>query len=121
MPQSLTISSDLLADNKVKNCVGQDIGRIEELILQPETGAVSHAVISYGGFLGASDRLFVVPWSALELDRYSRTFHLNVDRQTLRSAPKFTRGQADHLAEDYLSHVDAHYSGCANSLACTAA
>lgn len=109
MPDSLRMPSDLLADNKVKNAAGQDIGRVEELVTNPSTGKVSHAVVSFGGFLGATDRLFAVPWHALDLDHTTRTFYLRADRRTLRTAPKFTRGERHHLRRDYLMDVDAHY------------
>jgi sporulation protein YlmC with PRC-barrel domain len=113
-----TISCDLLADNKVKDSAGHDIGRVEEIVMHPHTGAITHVVISFGGFLGASDRLFVAPWSALELDQRTRTFHLRVDRRTLRTAPKFSRHHRDALHDTYLSAVDAHYG---QPLASTAA
>jgi len=109
MPELTTLPRDLLADNKVKNCAGQDIGRVEQFLFDPITGQISHAVVAFGGFLGATDRLFAVPWHALELDCATRTFHLLADRHTLRTAPKFTRGDEDHLRIDYLEQVDAHF------------
>jgi hypothetical protein len=109
MHATSSISDDLLMDNKVKNREGLDIGRVEELVAHPESGR-DYAVVAFGGFLGSSDRLFVVPWDTLELDSRTRTFRLRVDRQILRTAPKFSRGQRYHLSPDYLRHVDAHFS-----------
>ena len=118
MHQVTSIPCDLLADNKVKDCIGRDLGRVEEVLINPRNGSISHAIVAFGGFLGASDRLFVVPWEAMDLNPRTRTFQLRVDRETLRTAPKFMRDEPRPITDDYLSGLDAHY---AQPAACTAA
>ena len=54
-----------LADHKAR---GENLGKIEELMLDLETGRVAYAVLSFGGFLGMGEKLFAVPFEALKLD-----------------------------------------------------
>ena len=53
----------------VRNPAGEDLGKIEELMIDLPTGRLAYAVISFGGFLGIGDKLFAVPWQALALER----------------------------------------------------
>jgi hypothetical protein len=97
------------ADNKVKNLTGQDLGRVEEVLVDRITGAPTCAVIAFGGFLGTSDRLFAVPWSALLPDSATHTYYLRADRHTLRTAPKFSRRQRPHLTAEDLEQAAGHF------------
>ena len=60
-----TLGASTLRHDKVVNLAGQDIGRIEELMIDVTTGRVAYAVLSFGGFLGIGSKLFALPWSAL--------------------------------------------------------
>src|ERR1044071_4347585 len=47
-----TLGATTLIHDKVVNLAGQDIGRIEELMIDVTTGRVAYAVMSFGGFMG---------------------------------------------------------------------
>ena len=64
-PQVLSAST-ILGD-KVINTAGEQLGNIKELMIEPEDGYIVYAVLSFGGFLGLGDKLFAIPWEALEL------------------------------------------------------
>ena len=49
-----------LIHDKVVNLAGQDIGRIEELMVDVTTGRVAYAVLSFGGFLGIGNKPFPI-------------------------------------------------------------
>ena len=46
-------------------------------------------MLAFGGFLGMGEKLFAVPWQALQLDTVNKRFVLNVDKDRLQSAPGF--------------------------------
>ena len=48
--------------SRIKNLQNQDIGTIDDLIFNPDTGRVRFAVLGVGGFLGAGETKIVVPW-----------------------------------------------------------
>ena len=57
------------------------------------SGRVACAVMSFGSFLGMGDKLFAVPWSALQLDEDEKCFVLDIDRSVLERAPGFNKNR----------------------------
>jgi sporulation protein YlmC with PRC-barrel domain len=53
-------ASSLIHD-RVVNLAGQNIGQIEELMIDVLTGRVAYDVLSFGGFLGIGNKLFALP------------------------------------------------------------
>lgn len=76
---------------RVKNPNGDSLGDIKELVLDPESGQVVYAVVSFGGVLGMGDKLFAVPWKALHWTRDKEYYVLDVDKDTLKKAPGFDK------------------------------
>ncbi len=83
-------ASSLIGD-EVVNQMEEDLGDIEEIMLDMKTGNVAYAVLSFGGFMGMGDKLFAVPWNALKLDTVNKRFVFNVDKARLESAPGFDK------------------------------
>lgn len=75
----------------VKNANGDNLGNVKELVLDPETGQVVYAVVSFGGVLGVGDKLFAVPWKALHWTQDKEYYVLNEDKATLAKAPGFDK------------------------------
>jgi len=67
-PVRNTLSASTLIGNEVRNREGEDLGRIEDFMMDRETGRVAYAVLSFGGFLGVGNKLFAVPWDAFTID-----------------------------------------------------
>lgn len=74
----------------VKDLVGRDAGRIEDLLVEHD-GDVAYAIVSFGGLLGVGDRLFAVPWTAVIVDRENRIVHIDVKKESLERSPSFSR------------------------------
>ncbi len=85
------MGANTLIGNDVFNQQDEDIGDIKEIMLDVRTGRVSYAVLSFGGFLGMGEKLFAVPWQALQLDTVNKRFVLNVAKERLTSAPGFDK------------------------------
>jgi sporulation protein YlmC with PRC-barrel domain len=85
------LSASTLAGDSVRNVAGENLGKIDEIMIDIPTGRVAYAVLSFGGFLGMGDKLFAVPWSALKVDEDEKSFILNVDKRTLEQAPGFSK------------------------------
>jgi sporulation protein YlmC with PRC-barrel domain len=83
------IALEPVIGNKVQSLSGDDLGNIEEIMLDYSTGTIAYAVLSFGGFLGMGDKLFAVPWSALTLIEGEDYFLLGVDKEVLENAPGF--------------------------------
>src|ERR1043166_499438 len=85
------LSASTLAGDSVRNAAGEDLGKIDEIMIDIPSGRVAYAVLSFGGFLGMGDKLFAVPWSALKVDEDEKCFILNVDKGTIENAPGFDK------------------------------
>jgi len=100
MAQTPTVlAADTLTGDKVVNRQKEDLGKIEHLMIDLETGRIAYAVLSFGGFLGMGDKLFAIPWSALALDTVEKRFILNVEKELLKHAPGFDKDHWPNMAD----------------------
>jgi sporulation protein YlmC with PRC-barrel domain len=86
-----TLSASTLIGNDVRNREGEDLGKIQDFVLDLETGRTAYVVLSFGGMLGVGNKLFAVPWSAFTLDSPNHAFLLDVSKERLREAPGFDK------------------------------
>lgn len=55
------LSASTIEGTPVQNQAGEDLGEINELMIDLEKGRIAYAVLSFGGFLGLGDKLFALP------------------------------------------------------------
>ena len=109
-PTRRVLSAGTLAGDHVRNRAGDDLGTVEEIMIDLESGQIAYVVLSFGGFLGIGDKLFAVPWESLELNAADHEFILDVDKQTLENAPGFDKDNWPDMADPkWGSEVHAHY------------
>lgn len=66
--QQTLVSSTTVVGVAVKNTQGETIGNIQELMIDPETGKVTYAMITYNGQWGmGKQKSFAVPWETLKI------------------------------------------------------
>lgn len=97
------LAASTITGDHVRNTAGEDLGRIEEVMLDILTGRIAYAVLSFGGFLGIGDKLFAVPWKALQIDTAEHEFILDIPRQTLETAPGFDKKNWPDMADPEFS------------------
>lgn len=93
------LSASTLTGDDVRNLEGEDLGKIEELMLDVPSGSIAYAVLSFGGFLGIGDKLFAVPWQALQLNEDEKCFILNVSKDRLKDAPGFDKSNWPNMSD----------------------
>jgi sporulation protein YlmC with PRC-barrel domain len=104
------LSASTLTGDRVRNRDGEDLGKIEELMIDVINGRIAYAVLSFGGFLGLGDKLFAIPWDAMELRGDEHKFVLNVDKEVLRNAPGFDKDNWPDMADpDWGLNIYRHY------------
>lgn len=97
--RSNVLSATTLIGDRVMNRAGEDLGKIEELMIDLERGRVAYAVLSFGGFLGMGDKLFAIPFQALRLDKDQNSFMLDIDKEKLKNAPGFDKNNWPSTAD----------------------
>ena len=65
MSKPIVLSLSTLTGHKVKNAAGEDLGKIEDLVLDETSGRILYGILSSGGFLGMGNRLVAIPWNRL--------------------------------------------------------
>jgi sporulation protein YlmC with PRC-barrel domain len=105
-----TLSAGTLKGDRVVNGAGEDLGKIDDFMIDLRHGRIAYAVLSFGGFLGMGDKLFAVPWSALRLDQEHRYFVLDVPKERLEKAPGFDKNAwPDMDNADWRSQIHGYY------------
>ncbi len=110
-PGPEVMGAQTLIGNDVYNHKGEDIGEIKEIMLDMQSGKISYAVLSFGGFLGLGEKLFAAPWTALTLDTINKRFVLNVEKERLVEAQGFNKEQWPDVADQSWSKKIHTYSG----------
>lgn len=77
----------------VVNPKSDNLGDVKEVVIDPRTGKIAYAVVSFGGFLGMGEKLFAIPFNAFEYDFSKSNYVLDVSKERLQAAPGF---DADH-------------------------
>lgn len=109
------LSADSIMADPVKNSEGKDLGNIHELMLNPDSGKVDYAVLSFGGFMGLGDKYFAVPWEAIEVDRSNKTLRLDVPKDRLEHMEGFDKDNwPDFANPEFEKSMHKHFDGIGN-------
>ena len=83
------MSASTVTGDMVRNMKGEDLGRIEDVMIDLGSGQVAYAVLVAGEFFGLGGHYIAVPWKALAVDLEQREFILDMDKARLEQAPAF--------------------------------
>lgn len=88
-----------------------NIGSVEELVLDKINGQVRYAVLSFGGFLGMGDKLYAMPWKSLNYCPEDDSFEVSLDKAMLEKAHGFDKDSWPDFADSsYTSTIDDFYA-----------
>ena len=113
-PRALQKSEVLFANRvigvQVKNLAGEELGKIEELIIDPKAGLIAYAILSLSGFLELGNKLFAIPWCALRLLSDDTAFILNVEKEVFKNASGFNRDNWPDMSDRrWGANIYKHY------------
>lgn len=90
--QSATRSQDVryrrvshLTGMSVKNTQGEDIGNLEDFVIDTREGRLAYTIVSFGGFWGIGESFAAVPFSAVQLQPRRNLARLDASRETLEA------------------------------------
>jgi sporulation protein YlmC with PRC-barrel domain len=89
----------------VRNGQGQDIGDIEDFVIDVPDGRVAYTIVSFGGFWGIGQKDAAVPFGAIDLQPSRGYALLNADRQTLESVAFDPSNFPDLSNPQYAQHL----------------
>lgn len=104
------LSATTIIGDEVRNLQGEDIGEIEELMINLNDGCIAYAVLSFGGLLGIGDKLFAVPWQALRIRPEEHAFVMDIRKEKLEQAPGFDKDNWPNMSDiDWANRVNSFY------------
>jgi sporulation protein YlmC with PRC-barrel domain len=110
MQYSKTWLATGVMNNRVRNSAGEDLGKIEDLVIDPRSGNIDYAILSFGGVLGMGNKLFPIPWSAISIAPSRDYSIVDIDKESLRRAPSFERDVWPDLADSsWRTRIHNHY------------
>jgi sporulation protein YlmC with PRC-barrel domain len=95
--QRRTLASRALSGNKVLNRAGEEIGQVEEIMIDLPSGQVAYVAMSFGGLLRMGTKFFAVPWKVLTVDEDRKCFLLDIAKETLDTVSGF---DPDHWPDE---------------------
>src|SRR5712671_249491 len=93
---------------EVKSNNGEKLGKLEDIVIDPQTGRATFAVIGKGGILKLGEKRLPVPWQALRVDS-QKQLTLNMDKDRLGTAPTFQSSASDLDNPDFVMVVYKFY------------
>ena len=81
------VPSIRLSQYDVVNKKGADMGQVQTFVVDMREGLIAFALVSFGGFLGITDKWFAIPWAALKWHPQTMKFVLDMPEEVLKQAP----------------------------------
>lgn len=107
---NLVAAKKIVIGSKVINQQNEDLGKIEDVVVDVEAGQIVYAVLSFGGFLSMGDKYFAIPWEAFRFSVTDKTAMLNVNKTLLENAPGFDKDNWPNMADStWGNQVFSHY------------
>jgi sporulation protein YlmC with PRC-barrel domain len=83
------IASDKVEGTPVYRSNGEQVGKIERVMIDKLSGKVAYALMGSGGFLGVGENYYPLPWSLLTYNERLGGYEVNLTDQELKGAPKY--------------------------------
>jgi sporulation protein YlmC with PRC-barrel domain len=107
-----TFRASKLTGMNVRNMEGEELGTVNDFMIDVQTGKVQYAAMSVGGLLGVGDKLFAVPFAQLKFDhgQDEMFFVLDMSKEKIAAAPGFNQNDWPDFADPrWAAKVEQHY------------
>jgi len=94
------IDAGKLDGQQVKNMQGQDLGKIKQVLIDPQSGRARYAVLEVDKAWSLDNSEIAVPFGAFQISHNGNnnlTVQLDATKEKLQNAPKHKIGEADQL------------------------
>lgn len=104
----------LIASNKVEGTTvydedGEKLGSIYNFMVDKFSGQVEYAVLQFGGVFGLGSDYYPLPWEKLSYDTDKGGYVVDIDKETLAAAPRYTADEQPVYDQAYSERVYGYY------------
>lgn len=110
-PAHELVSSARVEGTPVYSRSGEKLGTIHSVMIHKRTGQVAYAVMSFGGFLSAGERVHPIPWEMLTYDQDRHGYVVDLTREIIQQAPSLSLDLADRPTDRAREQEFYHYYG----------
>lgn len=105
------LSGKSVSDLNVINPAYEDLGEIKDIMIDPVTGNIVYAVLTFGGFMGFGEKYFAIPWEAFYLDtNEEHKVILNIPKEKFEDAPGFDKDDWPTVGQwKFVDKIYRHY------------
>ena len=101
------LTAKTIIGDKVHNHNDEDMGAIEDIMLDLKSGKIEYYIIKFGGFLTIGEKYFAIPFDRMKVDTEKKMFVLSESREMLEKAPGFDMA---HWPETNFHAEDKYWS-----------
>jgi len=84
---------------KVENPQNDNLGDLQDFVVDLHSGHIVYAVLASGGFLGIGEKYLAIPPKAFQVSTDGKHLALNVDKEKLKAAPGFDKNNWPQMAD----------------------
>ena len=92
----------------VKDTSGDDIGSVEDIVLDKQSNTILFAVVGFGGVLGMGEKYHPLPWAVLNYDEDEDAYVVPYTKDELKAAPADTINEL--TKNDGIAYRDASFA-----------
>jgi sporulation protein YlmC with PRC-barrel domain len=94
-----------LCGKEVRTAQTGDVGRLDDMVVDPDSGRVLYGILAYRG------RLFAIPWNVLTLNTNAEQLVLHAEEKQLSDGFSFDQDNWPNLVDqDWATELHAHYN-----------
>lgn len=88
-PSSRLTAASTMRGSPVFNIALEELGRIEDVIIEEPAGRIAFAILHAGGFLGIGTHRYPLPWEKLRFDFEMDGYIIDVDHELREGPPSY--------------------------------
>ncbi len=109
-PSGKLVKGSEVTDAKLFDQQGKHIGEIKDVLFDENTGGLTHAIVSVGGWAGIGEKESEVPWKFVKPSKdKANEFVLTVDQSKLKDAENYDRNSWPDFTESWFDKNYKHY------------
>jgi sporulation protein YlmC with PRC-barrel domain len=104
------VRSTTLQGLNVRSPEREELGKIEDLVVDLREGYIAYVILGRGGLLGVGKTIHAVPWTAMKIEPIERVAVLYIEKEKLDNAPPLEEGTWQETASrKWLTGIYAYY------------
>ena len=77
----------------VVNDKGEDLGQVQNFIIDMSSARIAYVLVAFEGFLGLTDKLIPIPFEVLKWKPEKNRFEIDIPRKTMEKSPTISKSE----------------------------